>query len=358
MILNNQKDIFVKGSRVCCIADLHVGIHQNSSVWHEISLKWADWLKVELKAKNIKDIFILGDVYHYRDEIAVNTIHTVNQILNIWKDFNIVILVGNHDAYYKDRSDVNSLSILNGKDNITVIDTPVNTTVFGKVLTFLPWGSTINDISKSDILFGHLEIISFKMNSFKICDTGLKTSEILDKANLVFSGHFHLREERVYDNGKIIYIGNPFQMDFGDMESNKGYYILDIQDCKYEFIENTVSPKHKRVSLSSLVKAGSSQVNALKNDFSGNIVKVLIDKQASPDVIDLFIKKISTFNPRMLGVDYSLYDNSIVFSEQSYDSSAVDLQKTIKEFVDILDIDNKDLVSSYCSDLYNRACNL
>ena len=97
--------------KVCCVSDLHVGVHQNSSMWHDITVNWAIWLKTELQAKKVTDIIFPGDLFHYRDEIAVNTIHIVTQILNIWKDFNIVLLVGNHDAYYKDRSDVNSLSI-------------------------------------------------------------------------------------------------------------------------------------------------------------------------------------------------------------------------------------------------------
>jgi len=98
-----KSELNTKSNKVCCIADLHIGVHQNSIFWHDTALKWAQWLKEELKKKDIKDIFILGDLYHYRDEIAVNTIHVVNQILTLWEEFNIVILVGNHDAFYKDR---------------------------------------------------------------------------------------------------------------------------------------------------------------------------------------------------------------------------------------------------------------
>ena len=108
----SKKDIFINSNNVCCISDMHIGVHQNSTLWHNITIEWARWLADDLRKKGITDIIISGDVFHYRHEIAVNTIHIVTQILNIWKDFNIVLLVGNHDAYYKDRSDVNSLSIL------------------------------------------------------------------------------------------------------------------------------------------------------------------------------------------------------------------------------------------------------
>lgn len=353
-----MKDIFTKSNKVCCIADLHIGIHQNSIFWHETALKWAEWLKGELIAKDIHDIFILGDIYHYRDEVAVNTIHTVHNILNIWKDFNIVIIVGNHDAYYKDRSDINSLSILNGKNNITVIDKPTTTEIFGKKLSFLPWGSTITDLQKSDIMFGHFEIESFKMNSFKVCDHGTKTSDLLNKANLILTGHFHLRDERVYPEGTIVYVGNPFEMDFGDTGTTKGYYILDIEKQKYDFFENKISPKHKKITLTELAQIKLTDNSVLEGLFKNNIVKIIIDKKVSSDNIDLLLKKISGFEPFSLGVDYLLYDNNIAVDEQSYDASGVDLQKTIEEFINVLEIDNKKTVIDYCLDLYKRANNI
>jgi len=347
---NINQELHTKGQKVCLIADLHVGVHQNSIFWHETSLKWAEWLRDQLLEKEITDIFILGDVYHYRDEVAVNTIHVVNQILSLWKDFNIVILVGNHDAYYKDRADINSLSILNGKNNITVIDQTSTFTVFGKTLTFLPWGAKLADLPKSDIAFGHLEIESFKMNSFKLCEHGTKTSDILRQAKLVFTGHFHLRDEREYDNGTIVYVGNPFEMDFGDTGTTKGYYILDIPTSEYCFYENTISPKHKKLTLTDI-----SETKNIKDAIGNNIVKIVVDKKVDTDKIESLIKKMSSLNPFSLSVDYSLYDDNISVDDQNYEAGGVDLQKTIEEFINVLDIDNKAEVIQYCMDLYKRS---
>jgi len=346
------KEIFTTSDKVCCIADLHIGVHQNSTSWHDTALQWAHWLVDELKRHNIKDIFILGDVYHYRDEVAVNTISIVNHILTIWKDFNIVMIVGNHDAYYKDKPDINSLSILDGKNNITVIEKPTTSIIHGKKLTFLPWGSNVNAFTKTDILFGHLEIESFKMNSFKLCDKGTKTSDLLSKAKLIFTGHFHLRDERQYDNGTIVYVGNPYEMDFGDTGSSKGYYILDITKQTYAFYENNISPKHKKITLTELQRIDNKHYAEY---ITKNIIKLIVDQKTSPDQIDATIKKLSTYNPFSLTVDYSFYDDTINIDEQNYDASGVDLQKTIEEFVGVLDISNKQDVISYCTELYKRA---
>lgn len=351
-----SKELITKSNKICCIADLHIGVHQNSILWHETALKWAQWLKDELVKAKIKDIFILGDLYHYRDEIAVNTIHVVNQMLKMWEEFNIVILVGNHDAYYKDRSDVNSLSILNGWKNIQVISEASTYTIYGKTCTFLPWGANIDKIEKSDIIFGHLEIESFKMNAHKMCDHGTTAKDLLVKADLILSGHFHLRDERKYENKTIVYVGNPFEMDFGDISSTKGYYLLDLNISKYEFFENKLSPKHKKISLSDLLdsKISSEEIKPLAEN---NIIKLLIDRKISSDNIDLLIQKISSYKPFSLSADYSLYDSSIgVNDDQQVDLSGVDMSKAIEEFINLLDIDKKIDVSRYCLELYKKAC--
>jgi DNA repair exonuclease SbcCD nuclease subunit len=354
--VKSNKELTIKTDKVCCIADLHIGVHQNSIFWHETALKWAKWLKEELNEKGIKDIFILGDLYHYRDEIAVNTIHVVNQILRMWSDFNIVILVGNHDAFYKDRSDVNSLSILDGWKNILVISEPTTYTILGKAVTFLPWGASPKDVEKSDVLFGHLEIESFKMNSHKHCDHGMKTSDLLKKADLIMTGHFHLRDERKYDDKTILYVGNPFEMDFGDVGSTKGYYILDFNDLAYTFFENNLSPKHKKLSITELLNFKSLSATEVKEFVNNNIVKLAVDKKISSDNIELLIQKIGAFKPFNLSVDYSLFDNSIAVNEdQTYDLSGVDMSKAIEEFITLLDIDKRDDVSRYCLELYRKA---
>jgi DNA repair exonuclease SbcCD nuclease subunit len=351
-------DINIKQPRVAIFSDLHLGVHQDSMVWHETALNWCDWFVADLKAKDITDIFFLGDFFHYRSDISVSTLHIASQILKKLDDFNMVFIVGNHDSFYKDRSDVNSLSILSGRKNITVIDEPTETTLFGKKILFLPWGADIDNLNKVDIMFGHLEIESFKMNSFKTCDHGEKSSNLLSKANLVMTGHFHLRDERKYSEGKIVYVGNPFEMDFGDAGSTKGYYILDIPNKTYDFYENNLSPKHKKISLSELTACKSLSGDDVKELVNNSIIKLIIDKKAKEDGIEALIKKMNAFNPFSFSVDYSLYNNSISVDDQNYEATGVDMQKTIEEFVNVLDIENKSEIITYCQDLYKRANNI
>lgn len=342
----------ITNNKVCCIADLHIGVHQNSIYWHETALNWAKWLREELTKQKIKDIFILGDIFHYRDEIAVNTLHTVNEIFKIWKKFNILLIVGNHDAYYKDRSDINSVSIFEERKNVTVVSKTLETTLLGKKCAFVPWGEEIANLSKQDIVFGHFEIESFKMNSYKLCEKGTKTSELLDKANLILTGHFHLREERDYKGKKIVYVGNPFEMDFGDVGSSKGYYILDLSNLSLAFYENKFSPKHIKLSLSDLIQ-NKDKID-METISKNNIVKILIDKKIAPDNIDMLLKKVSAFKPFSVSVDYTVSNNITINEDLTVDVSGVDIEKAIEEFVNALDIQEKNDIIEYCRELYKR----
>ena len=60
---NLKKDIFLNDRRICCVSDIHIGVHQNSAQWHQIILDWSKWLAAELREQNIKDIVISGDFF-------------------------------------------------------------------------------------------------------------------------------------------------------------------------------------------------------------------------------------------------------------------------------------------------------
>ena len=49
---------------------------------------------------------------------------------------------------------------------------------------------------------------------------------------------------------KIIKEEEQLEMDFGDVGNTKGYYVLNLDDMEYEFIQNTISPNYIKISLS------------------------------------------------------------------------------------------------------------
>lgn len=347
MMMNNKVAIF---------SDIHLGVHQNNDFWLGISSKWADWYIQELKEKNITDIIFCGDFFHYRDEISVKTLNFAKDFLDKFKDFKITMITGNHDAWYKETSEINSLSILKGRKNLNVYDKLTTVEYKGKIFTYVPWGGKIKDIPQSDVVFGHFELENFKMNAHKICDHGDDPEVLVKKSKLIFTGHFHTRDEKHFkeDESTIVYVGNPFEMDFGDTLQRKGYYILDVDSLTYEFFENNITPKHIKIILSKLINVEDVE-KTFKTVLPGNIIKLIIDKNISSDHLDALVSKLMGYKPVELRIDYDVNYNKLkIESEQEYDLSGVDIKQAIEEFVNMLDIENKKDVANYTHSLYER----
>lgn len=318
-------------AKVAIFSDLHLGIYGNSENWHTVALNWADWIVGELKQKKIKDIIFLGDFFHNRSEISVQTIHVASMILERFKDFQMIMIVGNHDAYYKNRSDVHSLGLICGHENIHVVSENLILEEVEKRLLFVPWNGTLPD-EKFDYIFGHFEIQNFRMNNYKVCDHGLSAMDFLEnRTDTVFSGHFHHRTSKKYSEGNIHFVGNTFPMDFADVDNLKGYYILDLEDGDLEFYENTVSPKYKKIFISKL-KSYKDE------DFKNNIVKLIVDMDATEKQVEKIQNYISKFKPFYLNTEYNTV-SKIVDDVEELDS--IDLVEQFDEYIGQLKLETE-----------------
>ena len=341
--------------KVAIISDLHLGVHSNSTEWHNYALEWANWFREECVRNKIEDIIFCGDWHHNRSEISVNTLQVSADILDILSEFNVIAITGNHDIYYKHRTDVNSLSIFKNRKNVTVLEQYQTLEAYDRMLSFCPWNTNVKNIEESDIIFGHFEIETFKMNSYKVCEEGVKIKDLLKKSELVVSGHFHTRHEKKFGKGTILYCGNPFQMDFGDVDNEKGYYILDLDTMEYEFTPNTISPIYKKVPLSELVREGDITKHVI-DLVCNNIVKLKVDMNICHEDMDILLKKLNLLKPRNLTVDYDINFNRILENtEAKEDLSGIDIPQAIEEFINLLEITNKKDIIDYTLNLYEKS---
>ena len=58
--------------------------------------------------------------------------------------------------------------------------------------------------------------------------------DVFDKFDVVYSGHFHTRST----NGKISYLGNPYEMFWNDVNDPRGFNIFDTETLKHTPINN------------------------------------------------------------------------------------------------------------------------
>jgi hypothetical protein len=99
-------------------------------------------------------------------------------------------------------------------------------------------------------MFGHFELPHFKMNAMvEMPDHGEIKSEHFQQYGTVFSGHFHLRQQK----NNINYIGNAFPHNFSDAgDDQRGCMILEWGK-EPEYIAWPDQPLYKVLDLSQVI---------------------------------------------------------------------------------------------------------
>lgn len=207
--------------------DIHLGLKTNSEMHNQDCLQFVEWMSELAKKEGCETCIFLGDYHNNRATMNIRTMHYAVQCLeHLSRNFSQTFFItGNHDQFFKDKRDVQSVEWAKHIPNITVINDFFNE---GNV-TLLPWlvggeHSSIKKI-KSQYMFGHFELPSFLMNaSIVMPDHGDIKNSFFSNIGHVFSGHFHKRQQKE----NITYIGNCFPHNFGDAnDDERGCAILE-----------------------------------------------------------------------------------------------------------------------------------
>jgi hypothetical protein len=168
---------------------------------------------------------------------------------------------------------------------------------------------------------GHFEINGFVTNNSGHVQEGSKLNKSdFKKFNKVLSGHFHTPS---IDNN-IEYIGSAFAMDFNDINSKRGYYVIDSNGNK-EFIEYTSAPKFVAVNTEDEID---------KKVVENNIVRLTFTKDYGNVKNDKILQEVRNMNPVELHVDYKIAveDDDIIL-----DDSEFDIEDNYQVFMDYID---------------------
>jgi len=230
--------------KILCIGDLHLGVSKSDAKFFDTALKYAEWIKKLCNDNDITQIIQLGDIFHHQYVLCVGTLNSAYTFFNILKEFDIHICVGNHDLPTKHAANNHSLKLLSEWPNITIHDKV--TTVDD--ITFCGWGTKLDDIPKKQkIIFGHFDIKGFDMSANKIAEHGFTASDLMERCELLMTGHYHKPQTRFYSKKPLIYTGSCFQLNWGESGEDKFDYILDTEKLKYEAVENKISPRFEYI---------------------------------------------------------------------------------------------------------------
>ena len=239
-------------NRAACFTDIHFGNKNNSKQHNRDCVEFVDWFVEQAKEQNCETCIFLGDWHHHRASVNVSTLnYSVENVAKLSKAFKQVYMItGNHDLYYKDKRDIQSVEFAKHIDGVTVID---EITTIGDS-TMVPWlvGEEWKKIPKikTKYMFGHFELPNFYMNAMvQMPDTGELQSKHFVHQDYVFSGHFHKRQTQ----GNVTYIGNAFPHNYADAwDDKRGMMILE-HGGEPQYVDWTDCPKYRTVKLSQLI---------------------------------------------------------------------------------------------------------
>jgi DNA repair exonuclease SbcCD nuclease subunit len=238
--------------KAAMFTDIHFGL-KNNSVQHLTDCEnFVDWFIATAKEQGCETGFFLGDWHHHRASINLQTLNYSLRALEKLNDAfeNFYFLAGNHDLYYRDKRDIHGAEWAKHLPNVHVIN---DWFTEGNV-TIAPWlvGDDHKRVKqiKSKYVMGHFELPHFKMNQMvEMPDTGEINASDLDGIDRVFSGHFHMRQNK----GNITYIGNAFPHNFADAgDEQRGATIIDW-DGEPEFYNWPEQPTYRVIDLSALI---------------------------------------------------------------------------------------------------------
>lgn len=235
-------------NKVAFITDIHFSVRNGSTYYIErYKLFFKNIFFPYLDKHNIKTVYCLGDTWEDRKSINVNALKETREMFFdelLKRNIEFVAILGNHDIFYKNTNEINSMDIIESAySNVRIIQEYEEIQIGKKLFGFMSWVNNeniarnlerINSTSKADILCLHPEITGFEMTKGNIADKGFSPT-IFKRFERVLAGHFHIKSSA----HNIDYIGNPFQTNWDDYNAERGFHAYDLDDNTFTFIENT-----------------------------------------------------------------------------------------------------------------------
>lgn len=234
------------------MTDIHFGLKSNSTVHNEDCLNFIHWATAKAKEEGCDTCLFLGDYHNNRASLNILTLnYSLRGLEHLNANFERVYFIpGNHDLYYRDKRDVQSVEWAKHLPNVVIC----NDWFMSGDVVIAPWlvaddHKRLHKL-KGKYLFGHFELPGYLMNAMvAMPDHGDVHAEDLAGFDHVFSGHFHKRQSKK----NVTYIGNCFPHNYADAgDDERGMMILEWgkEPVFYEWPDQ---PKYRVFKLSDVL---------------------------------------------------------------------------------------------------------
>ena len=342
--------------KVAIITDQHFGFKKGSKLFHEYFQKFYEEVFFPtLQERGITTVIDMGDTFDSRKGIDLYSLDWAQRnYFDRIRDLGITLhsVVGNHTAFYKNTNEVNTIDLLLREyDNVNTITECSDIDIDGCKICMVPWINSDNSEytykmireSSAKVAMGHLELNGFYAHHGYTMEDG-DDIQPYQKFDRVFSGHYHTRSS----DGRIFYLGNPYEMFWNDVGDPRGFHIFDTETYELETINNPFQ-------MFRVIKYDDTPRQLFKfAEYKDKIVKLIVVNKSSQKEYDRFVDALSSANP---------YDLKIIekTSEMDFGEDAAeqteDTLTLLDKFVDELETDlSKAKIKSLVKDLYRQAC--
>ncbi len=341
--------------RIGLITDSHYGAKKGSKHLHDyFELFYKNVFFPALEEHGVETVIHMGDAFDSRKSIDYQSLEWAKRVVfDPLKKYNVHMIVGNHDCYYKNTNNVNSPALLlKDYPNIKTYSSPTNTKVCGIDMTFIPWicsenyDETLKVVkkSKAKIAMGHLELKGFRVNKHLVMEEHGLEANLFSNFTKVFSGHYHTRS----DNGTVFYLGNPYEMYWTDVNDTRGFHIFDTETLEHTPINNPYKLFYN------IYYEDTPHQTFDASEYSNKIVKVIVRKKSKQKDFEKFIGKLYKIGIQDLKIveNFDIQENENFVIDEEENTISI-----LNRYIDESECDfDKSTIKGIFQDLYKQAC--
>jgi DNA repair exonuclease SbcCD nuclease subunit len=356
--------------RIAIITDQHFGARNDSTHFLDYYEKfYNETFFPIIDSERIDTLLILGDTFDRRKYVNFYSLKRTKEMFFdklAERNIQVHMLAGNHDTYFKNTNDVNSVDLLLREyDNINVIDSPQTIHLdyenVSHDVCMIPWicaenyQRCLDEIKNTSatLCMGHFEIAGFAMHRGMPSEEGLDRG-IFNKFDYTFSGHYHHKSNA----DGIYYLGNPYELTWQDYNDPRGFHLFDLANRRLTFIHNPNVMFHKIIYddvAETIAEIGGKDMVPYANKY----VKVVVLNKTNPYLFDKFMNNLYNVNPIDITIAEDFTDYTEGLEEEMVDQ-AEDTLTILNKYVDSIKQDKIDngKLKSVLKELYVEALNL
>lgn len=323
-------------SKIILLGDTHFGArNDNAKLANRFELFYNFFFQY-MQDNNIERIVQFGDLFDRRKYINFVSLGRCKEFFFnklVDNNFHMDTFVGNHDIPYKNTLKYNSPSLILGEysDYVNLIAEPTSLKLDNTSAAVIPWMCDENmketlefiDRSTDPLCFGHFEMMGFEFTPGSVCEHGI-SKDLFWKYHHVYSGHFH----HISTKDNITFIGSPCQLTWSDYADPRGFFVLDTDTLKTEFVENPYANFHKLLYDDSVMTL--DEVNETDfTPYTDTYVKVILRERNDMLIYDTVIDKLEAVGAMITPVDDHKHKD--VISDENIITEADDINETFKK---------------------------